>query len=54
MKKKVHITIETENLAVPEIHVGEDIQKEVPETETQQTIIYDTVAVPEIHIKRKK
>ena len=37
MKKKPFITVETENLAVPEVHIDKD----------------DNVAVPEIHIKRK-
>ena len=42
MKKKPFITVETENLAVPEVHIDKE-----------ETITYDNVAVPEIHIKHK-
>ena len=41
MKKKPFITVETENLAVPEVHIDKE---DVEET---------NVAVPEIHIKHK-
>ena len=48
--------VESENLAVPEIHrsneknIEEDPKKEVEEN----TITYDDVAIPEIHIRRKR
>ena len=48
--------VESENLAVPEIHrsneenIEEDPEKEVEEN----TITYDDVAIPEIHIRRKR
>ena len=45
MKKKPFITVETENLAVPEVHIDKE--------DVEETITYDNVAVPEIHIKRK-
>ena len=50
MKKKPFITVETENLAVPEVHIDKE---ETTDTDDTETITYDNVAVPEIHIKRK-
>ena len=50
MKKKPFITVETENLAVPEVHIDKE---DVEETNDTETITYDNVAVPEIHIKHK-
>ena len=52
MKKKPFITVETENLAVPEVHIDKDVE-EATDTDDTETITYDNVAVPEIHIKRK-
>lgn len=52
-KGKNKLTFRAEGLAVPEIITGE-----VPETdelETDTSIIqYDTVAIPEIHLGKKK
>ena len=45
--------IESENLAVPEVHIGEAHEKE-PEPEPEENITYENVAIPEIHIHRKK
>ena len=45
-------SVDTENLAVPEIHTGKVDQSGKPE-EPEETITYDTLAMPEIHIKRK-
>lgn len=53
MKKKPFITVETENLAVPEVHIEKETAEEINDTDDTQTITYDNVAVPEIHIKRK-
>lgn len=53
MKKKPFITIETENLAVPEVHIDKEDVEEATDTDDTETITYDNVAVPEIHIKRK-
>ena len=56
-KKKVKNTeykIESENLAVPEIHTGELTGEKDHEKETvKESITYDNVAIPEIHIRRK-
>jgi len=52
-EKKPKLTVRVEDLAVPEIHTGE-----VPETEELEEdpseIQYDTVAIPEIHLKKTK
>ena len=45
--------IESENLAVPEIHTGEVEHPE--ETEKQnEPITYENVAIPEIHMRRRR
>ncbi len=64
LKKKNQYTVETENLAVPEIHVehgskAADAEKEEitqpEETETtDDSITYDNVAIPEIHVHHSK
>lgn len=48
--------IESENLAVPEIHrMDEKNAAEGEEKENEESsIIYDDVAIPEIHIRRKR
>jgi hypothetical protein len=53
MKKKPFITVETENLAVPEVHIDKEDVEETTDTDDTETITYDNVAVPEIHRKRK-
>lgn len=53
MKKKPFITVKTENLAVPEVHIEKEEMEETNDTDDVQSITYDNVAVPEIHIKRK-
>lgn len=54
-KKKQAFKLETENLAVPEVHVNE-AQTEIEEftTDENEKIIYDTLAVPEIIFRKKK
>lgn len=54
MKDKDKYFVETENLAFPEIHTGKVKQKLSDKPDTDETVTYDTVAVPEIHIKKKK
>lgn len=53
-KKKQAFKLETENLAVPEVHVNE-AQTEIEEftTDENEKIIYDTLAVPEIIFRKK-
>ena len=52
-KAKTSYKIESENLAVPEVHIGEAHEKE-PEPEPEANITYENVAIQEIHIHRKK
>ncbi len=51
-KKKKDYKVVTENLAVPEIHTGEEI--EVDDKAKDEPITYDNVAIPEIHFHKKK
>ena len=46
------ITFDSENLAFPEIHTGKVKQNDVAEDNTDSTVVYDTVAVPEVHLKK--
>ena len=52
-KAKTSYKIESKNLAVPEVHIGEAHEEE-PEPEPEENITYENVAIPEIHIHRKK
>ncbi len=50
--------VEQNDLAVPEIHTGH-ISEDVPalvaeEKPGEESITYDNVAIPEIHLKRKR
>lgn len=59
-KKSGHLTFESDNLAVPEVHTHE--VEEVDELEEQKgkgqdedtEIVFDNVAIPEIHFKNIK
>lgn len=48
--------VESENLAVPEVHIREDdaAAHDTKEPEAEEEITYENVAIPEIHIKRKQ
>lgn len=52
-KKKMNLTFESENLAVPEIHTNET-ENETDKTDEETSVIYDNVAIPEIHFRKKK
>ena len=52
-KKKNKLTFRTDDLAVPEIITGEVPEADELETDTSM-IQYDTVAIPEIHLGKKK
>lgn len=45
--------VDTENLAVPEIHIGK-AKEEKGENRDDQEITYDEVAIPEIHVRSHK
>ena len=51
-KKKTNLKIETENLAVPEIHVDDEELSDLAESDNG--ILYENLAVPEIIIKPTK
>lgn len=46
--------VSSENLAMPELHIGEGQGKEQPEKEKDEFITYENVAIPEVHIKKRK
>ena len=53
-RKNAEYKIESENLAVPEIHTGEVEDENASEEQcSKESITYDNVAIPEIHIRRK-
>lgn len=51
MKHDKKYTIETEELAIPEIHTKEHTQP-VPDERKDEEIVYESLAVPEVHIKK--
>lgn len=54
-KKKTNLKIDTENLAVPEIHVDDEKLSEDDDlAESDNGILYENLAVPEIIIKPTK
>ena len=44
--------VSSENLAMPELHIGEGKSEEEPEKGSEEFITYDNVAIQEIHIKK--
>lgn len=50
---KDNYKVETDNLAVPEVHTGKADKKDKKEQKVEE-IEYEDLAIPEIHIKRKK
>lgn len=52
-KVKDKYSFNSENLAVPEVHTGKVKQNDIVEDNDDEPVLYD-VAVPEVHIKKKK
>ncbi len=52
-KAKDKYSFDSENLAVPEVHTGKVKQNDIVEDNDDEPVLYD-VAVPEVHIKKKK
>ena len=52
--KKMHLTFESENLAVPEIHTNEAEDSKDDTGKSDGGIIYDNLAMPEIHFGHSK
>lgn len=47
--------VRNEDVALPEIHTGQISHEDTPETpEKHKPINYENVAIPEVHIQRKK
>ena len=53
-KEKTSYKVESENLAIPEVHIGETHEEETEPEREIENITYENVAIPEIHIHRKK
>jgi len=59
MEKSVTLSVETENLAVPEVHTGK-VPEEAEEAEKPKAkkhhwnIQYEVVAIPEVHTGHNK
>ena len=54
-RKATEYKVESENLAVPEVHTHEIHPEEVTEDErSNEPITYENVAIPEIHIKKRR
>lgn len=52
-EKKMHLTYDSENLAVPEIHTNE--AEDIPDdSDDSEEIVYEDLAVPEFHVKHAK
>ena len=52
-KAKDKYSFNSENLAGPEVHTGKVKQNDIVEDNDDEPVLYD-VAVPEVHIKKKK
>lgn len=53
-RKKMHITFESDNLAVPEVHTNEDDTSDQNDEEVNEGVKYENLAFPEIKIRRPK
>ena len=54
-RKATEYKVESENLAVPEVHTHEMYSEDASEDErSNEPITYENVAIPEIHIKKRR
>lgn len=53
-ERHVDYKVSSENLAMPELHIGKDKGEEQPEKKDDGFITYENVAIPEVHIKKRK
>lgn len=51
IEEKIHV--EMDNLAVPEIHLGDEDEEDFDDIDDQEGVVFSG-AVPEIHIKNLK
>ena len=60
LREKLDYTLHSENGAIPEIHpkdfeeIEEQIDEQEVEKEEEHSILYDNVAIPEVHLHKKK
>lgn len=56
MDEKKNIGFDSENLAVPEVRIGEkrDESEDIEEQEDSRDVLYDNLAFPEIKIRKNK
>ena len=52
--KKAKYVVESEDLAVPEVHKNEVHEEKAEIKDENKSIAYDNVAIPEIHVRKKK
>ena len=52
--KKAKYVVESEDLAVPEVHKNEVHEEKAEIKEENKSISYDNVAIPEIHVRKRK
>lgn len=52
--KKAKYVVESEDLAVPEVHRNEVREDKAEIKDEDVSIAYDNVAIPEIHVRKKK
>lgn len=58
-RSKYKVTVDSENLAFPEIHIRrpnakKDRADDIDDKSAGEEITYDNVAIPEIHIRKKR
>ena len=53
--KKQRYRVHSDDVALPEVHTGQVAHDDAPETpEKHKPINYENLAIPEVHIPRKK
>lgn len=56
-RSKYKITVDSENLAFPEIHIKQSAGKHIDDIDDKaknDEITYDNVAIPEVHIRKRR
>ena len=60
LREKLDYKMKSENVSIPEIHtkdfdeIEEQIDEQEVEKEEEHSILYDNVAIPEVHLHKKK
>ena len=56
-RSKYRVTVDSENLAFPEIHIkpsGAGHADDIDDKSKNEEITYDNVAIPEVHIRNRR